>query len=106
MKLDIEFGSFDEGWKADNRAKEAKEQSETLPPHEHRLVFRREKRRGKPVTLVGEFYLEKSDAHALLAKIKKSLGSGGTFKRGWIQLQGEQADALRNILKALGYRFK
>jgi translation initiation factor 1 len=106
IKLDIEFGSFDEGWEADNKAKLEVPSRQTLPPAEHRLVFRREKRRGKPVTLVGEFFLENDEAKALLKRIKKRLGSGGTFKEGWMELQGEKADALRPLLEAEGFRFK
>ena len=106
IKLDIEFGGFNDGWEADNKAKPEATSRQTLPPAEHRLVFRREKRRGKPVTLVGEFFLESTEAKALLKRVKKRLGSGGTFKEGWMELQGEKADALRPLLEAEGFRFK
>jgi translation initiation factor 1 len=106
VKLDIEFGSFGDGWEADNKAGPADTPREAMPPAKHRLVFRREKRRGKPVTLVGEFFLENDEVKALLKRIKKRLGSGGTFKEGWMELQGEKAEALRPLLEAEGFRFK
>ena len=105
-RLDIEFGRFDDGWEADNKRVSEKSSQETLPPEKHRLVFRREKRKGKPVTLVGEFYLSKDDATALLKRIKKRLGSGGTMKEGWMELQGEQQTALKEVLETEGFRFK
>jgi translation initiation factor 1 len=81
-------------------------ENKILTPAEHRLVFKREKRRGKPVTLVGEFFIDKDESKSLLKSIKKSLGSGGTFKDGWMELQGEKADAIRPLLEKVGYRFK
>ena len=106
VKLDIEFGSFGEGWDADNRKKSESSARETLPPEKHDLVFRKEKRRGKPVTLVGEFFLEKEEAKALLKRIKKHLGSGGTFKEGWMEVQGDKAPQLKESLENEGFRFR
>ncbi|WP_300368687.1 translation initiation factor [Hydrogenimonas sp.] len=106
VKLDIEFGSLGEGWEADNKAVPADLPKETLPPEKHRLVFRREKRKGKPVTLVGEFFLDRVDEKSLLKGVRKSLGSGGTFKKGWMELQGDRAEQLRVLLEKEGYRFK
>ncbi len=106
VKLDIEFGSFGDGWEADNKVSRTDAPKEVFAPEKHRLVFKKEKRRGKPVTLVGEFHLESGEEKALLKRIKKRLGSGGTFKGGWMELQGEKADALRPLLEAEGFRFK
>ncbi|WP_353662662.1 translation initiation factor [Hydrogenimonas sp. SS33] len=105
-KLDIEFSSFDEGWEADNRKTEQKPVAETLAPQKHRLVFKKEKRRGKPVTLIGEFFLEESDAKALLKRLKKALGSGGTYKEGWMELQGDKAPQIRELLEKEGFGFR
>ncbi|BDY11802.1 translation initiation factor [Hydrogenimonas cancrithermarum] len=105
-KIEIEFGSFGGGWEADNKAGPAQADKEVLPPEKHSLVFRREKRRGKPVTLVGEFFLDKSKQKALLKRIKTRLGSGGTFKNGWMELQGEKTDLVRPLLEMENFRFK
>ncbi|RUM46367.1 MAG: translation initiation factor [Hydrogenimonas sp.] len=114
-KLDLSFGSFGDGWEVDDLCPKCGEnrsecicgqEKKILTPAEHRLVFKREKRRGKPVTLVGEFFIDKNESKSLLKSIKKSLGSGGTFKDGWMELQGEKADAVRPLLEKAGYRFK
>jgi len=105
-KLDIEFGAFGEGWEADNKARPQSMTEEALPPEKHRLVFKKEKRRGKPVTLAGEFFLDAAEAKALLGRIKKRLGCGGTMKEGWLEVQGEKREALRHALEAEGFRFK
>ncbi|SFP34641.1 translation initiation factor [Hydrogenimonas thermophila] len=114
-KLDLSFGSFGNGWEVDDLCPKCGEnrsecicnnEKKILTPAEHRLVFKREKRRGKPVTLVGEFFIDKDEIKSLLKSIKKSLGSGGTFKDGWMELQGEKADVVRPLLQNAGYRFK
>ena len=63
-KLDLSIGArFDEGWKEVEEAKVLPE-AELLEPSKHRLVFKKEKRRGKPVTLVGPFAVEAAEAQA------------------------------------------
>ncbi|WP_456452141.1 translation initiation factor [Hydrogenimonas sp.] len=105
-KLDIEFCGFGDGWEADNKEKPESGPKETLPPPQHCLVMQREKRRGKPVTLAGEFFLSKEEEKALLGRVKKMLGCGGTLKEGWLEVQGDKAVALRHTLEAEGFRFK
>jgi translation initiation factor 1 len=114
-KLDLGFDALQEGWSVDsvcpgcgeNRSEcRCETEVETEPPSKHRLVFKREKRRGKPVTLVGEFHLEKKSAADLLKRIKKSLGSGGAMKKGWMEIQGDKTDALKAILTKEGFAFK
>ena len=70
------------------------------------LLFKKEKRRGKVVTLVGEFQLKKEDANATLKTLKKKLGCGGSFKDGWMEFQGELKDKLRELLLKDGYKFR
>ncbi len=106
VKLDIEFGSFAEGWEADNKKRSASKTRDILPPQKHDLVLKKEQRRGKPVTLAGEFFLKKEEEKALLKRIKKHLGSGGTFKEGWIQIQGDKQMPLREILEDEGFQFR
>jgi translation initiation factor 1 len=105
-KLDLNIGArFDDGWKAVEEAEES-ESTEILEPSKHRLVFKKEKRRGKPVTLTGPFQLEQSDARALLKKLKKQLGCGGTYKAGWMEFQGEMEAKLRPSLSDAGFGLK
>jgi len=104
-KLDLSIGaSFDDDW-----ALVEEKQEKTLhvkTPKQHTLVFKREKRRGKVVTLVGEFFLEKKEAQKLLKKIKSTLACGGSFKEGWMEFQGEVQEKLRATLEKEDFRFK
>ncbi len=96
-----------EGWEADNRKKpEKRDTTEELPPEKHRLHLIKEKRRGKTVTIVKPFYLAKTDLQALLKKLKKRLGTGGTAKEDRLEFQGDIPDQVRSALEAMGYRFK
>jgi translation initiation factor 1 len=105
-KLDLFIGSdLGDGWAQVEEKKEA-HAGEPLEPGAHRLVFRREKRRGRVVTLVGPFSLENEAAQALLKSLKKRLGSGGTYKDGWMEFQGEMREKVRDLLEKEGYRFK
>jgi len=105
-KLDLFLGAdLGDGW-AEVRESEAQQTGEPLSPQKHLLVFKREKRRGKVVTLVGPFALEKKGADALLKSLKKKLGSGGSYKAPWMEFQGECSEKLRSQLIAEGFRFK
>lgn len=77
-----------------------------LPRNEHQLVFRREKRRGKPVICVGEFFLEDSEMRSVLKSLKKKLAVGGTVKEGWMVMQGEVEEKMRNELMVMGFKCK
>ena len=79
---------------------------ETLLPQKHQLVFHKEKRRGKVVTLVGPFSLEKEQLKMLLKQLKKKLGCGGTINEDFLEFQGEIQTKLKEQLEALNYRFK
>lgn len=104
-KLSLDMGaSWGEGWSLDE---EKSVQSLTLlPPAEHRLVFQKEKRKGKPVTLVGPFSLNEADAQKHLSALKKSLACGGAYKEGWMEFQGDIAPKIRELLEKTGFRFK
>ncbi|MBN2869851.1 MAG: translation initiation factor [Campylobacterales bacterium] len=103
MTLDIGI-SWGEGWSME----EEKKNSETvaLDPSAHRLVFQKEKRRGKPVTLVGPFSLSAEEGQKNLSALKKSLACGGAYKEGWMEFQGDIAPRVREHLEKLGFRFK
>jgi len=109
MKKNIfEMGAnLGEGWQADNKTIETKsETSKIKAPQAHRLYLAKEKRRGKIVTIVKPFALDKQTSQALLKAIKKRLGCGGTFKEDSLELQGDIAVQARQYLQDQGYRFK
>jgi len=106
-KLDIFIGTeFDDSWAEVQTSRETIVSNEILEPKKHFLLFKKEKRRGKTVTLVGEFQLPKTDATATLKSLKKKLGCGGSYKDGWMEFQGELKDKLRTNLVDLGFRFR
>jgi len=102
--------NFEDGWSSDNKKEGVKAPagfcSETLPPQKHQLHFAKEKRRGKTITIIKPFCLEKKVLQALLKKLKKKLGTGGTLRENSLEFQGELADTLKVELTAMGYRFK
>ncbi|MFI4915055.1 MAG: translation initiation factor [Phycisphaerales bacterium JB060] len=72
---------------------------------------RREKRRGKWSTIVGELGISKDDAKALLKDLRTAMGTGGGLggaKDGGVEivLQGDHREAVVERLKAQGYKAK
>ena len=72
------------------------------------LVVRFEKsgRGGKVVTIVSGLNMHPEGKSALLAALKKKLGTGGAVKDGVLELQGDQRDRLPPLLTTLGYPIK
>jgi len=86
--------------------KNKKSSNTIIPKNQHQLVFTFEKRRGKPVTLIGRFYLSKEDKKDILKLLKKKLACGGAIKDEWIELQGDFKEKIKDILKKEGWKFK
>ena len=103
----FEIGAhFEEGWSSNNKEKPKPETIEVKAPGQHQLHFAKEKRRGKVVTIVKPFYLEKSQLQSLVKVLKKKLGTGGTVKENTLEFQGDIPEQLRKHLEDLEYRFK
>lgn len=104
-KISLDLGSsWGDGW-----SMEEEKSSKTLiilEPSGHRLVFQKEKRKGKIVTLVGPFSLNEEDAQKALSTLKKSLACGGAYKEGWMEFQGDIAPKVREQLEKMGFKFK
>jgi translation initiation factor 1 len=102
--------NFSDKWESDNKDKASKQPGfsydKILLPQKHQLHFAKEKRRGKVVTIVKPFCLEKKTLQALLKTVKKKLGTGGTLKENTLEFQGELQEQLRVVLKKMEYRFK
>ncbi len=98
---------FGDSWQSDNKVNRKKEDSrEIKAPEKHRLHFAKEKRRGKVVTIVKPFCLEKAELKKVLKQLKSKLGTGGTSKENSLEFQGELQEKLKTALEALGYRFR
>ncbi len=96
----------DKGWSSDSRAKIKDILKEKKAPNEHSIVFKMEKRRGKPVSIIGPFFIADIELKALCKKLKKKLGSGGTCKDEWMEFQGECREKLKVLIKEEGFRTK
>ena len=80
--------------------------NEILSKEQHQLVFTYEKRKGKPVTLVGRFSLKDPDKKEVLKLLKKKLACGGAIKEEWIELQGDVKEKIITILESDGWKFR
>ena len=80
--------------------------NEIIPKNQHQLVFTFEKRKGKPVTLVGRFYIDEKEKKEVLKLLKKKLACGGAIKDEWIEHQGNVKDKIINILEKDEWKFR
>jgi translation initiation factor 1 len=108
MKKNLfEMGAkFEDGWSSDNKQKKSKKEVEVKKPSNHNLIFAKEKRRGKVVTIIRGFYLQDSDFKKLLKELKAFLGCGGTIKGDTMELQGEVYEKAKEELIKKGFRVK
>ena len=97
--------SFEDEWNV-VAGKKVLTKKELVTPEKHFLHFKFEKRKGKPVTLIGPFQIKKDEALSLLKKIKKSLGSGGKYQEEFMEFQGDCKERLRELFTKEGFRFK
>lgn len=101
------MGAKLEGDSWDTGKLKAKEKTfDKITKEEHRLVFTFEKRKGKPVTLVGRFYMSDKEKKTVLKLLKTKLACGGSIKEEWIELQGDVKEKVINILTSQGWKFK
>jgi translation initiation factor 1 len=77
-----------------------------LLPKDQPARIRREKRRGKAVTVISGLDPKATDLAAMLKNFKTTLGAGGTITDGEIEIQGDHRDKLVEALKKLGYPAK
>ena len=71
-----------------------------------RLVRETKGRKGKGVTLITGVDLENNQLKKLAKSFKQKCGSGGSVKKGIIEIQGDHRDLLEKELVRLGYRVK
>jgi translation initiation factor 1 len=103
MGAKLDGDSFDTK-KEDKKKKSSNNKIE--PKNSHQLVFTYEKRKGKPVTLVGRFYVSLDEKKEVLKLLKKKLACGGAIKEEWIELQGDVKEKIIEILSKDGWKFK
>lgn len=99
--------NFGDEWSSDNKIKSnKKDKIEIIDKSKHRLHFAKEKRRGKVITIVEPFFMDKKELQDILKSLKKSMGIGGTIKDNKMEFQGEVKDKLKDNLKEFGFKFK
>jgi len=103
----FEMGASLEGdsWET-KRLKDPKKSFEKIEKKQHQLVFTFEKRRGKPVTLVGRFFMRDKEKKEVLKLLKTKLGCGGTVKDEWIEIQGNKKEQIIEVLETDGWKFR
>lgn len=83
-----------------------KSSNELIPKNQHQLVFTFEKRNGKPVTLVGRFYIKETEKKEVLKLLKKKLACGGAINNEWLEIQGDFKDKIKEILTKENWKFR
>jgi translation initiation factor 1 len=98
--------NLDEETLPSKKPKNVTKNLQIISQKEHQLVFTFEKRNGKPVTLVGRFYLDEKEKKELLKLLKKKLGTGGTINKEWIEIQGDKKTDIIKVLENAGWKFR
>jgi len=93
------------GWPVDNCACSKKD---SVPKGDGIVRVGRETkgRKGKGVTIVTGVPLASEELKALAGELKRKCGTGGTFKDGVIEIQGDHRDVLVEELRKRGYAAK
>ncbi|MFB2921670.1 MULTISPECIES: translation initiation factor [Aerosakkonema] len=71
-----------------------------------RVQASRKGRKGKTVTVITGFQSKPETLNALLKQLKTQCGAGGTVKENTIEIQGDRAQQIVQILMQLGYKAK
>jgi translation initiation factor 1 len=79
-----------------------------LPPNQQNLRIQasRKGRKGKTVTVISGLQAKPETQVELLKKLKTQCGSGGTVREDTLEIQGDHAQKLLEILIGLGYKAK
>jgi translation initiation factor 1 len=79
-----------------------------LPPNQQtiRVQVSRKGRGGKTVTVISGFQAKAETLADLLKKLKAQCGTGGTVREETLEIQGDHAQKLLQILVQLGYKAK
>lgn len=88
--------------------KNKKEKYSEIIPEQTTLKLRIEKggRGGKSVTVIFSLPENPDYFKALLKELKNSCGTGGTFKDGQIEIQGDYVAKVRELLIKKGFKVK
>lgn len=113
MRFKLE-SSFADGWEVDtickkcgnNKSECTCPSAKNLAAREHSLYVKTEKRKGKTVSLVGEFFISEKELKKLSKTLKANLACGGSIEGNILLFQGDVTQKAKELIKAKGYRFK
>ncbi len=79
-----------------------------LPPNQQdlRIQVSRKGKGGKTVTIISGFASKPETLADLVKKLKAQCGTGGTVKENTLEIQGDHAQKLLQLLVGLGYKAK
>jgi translation initiation factor 1 len=63
-------------------------------------------RKGKTVTTISGLMMAEADLDKIAGELKRKCGAGGAVKNGVLEIQGDHAEKLINVLKAMGVKAK
>lgn len=66
----------------------------------------KEKRKGAWITLVLNLPLNEPELKKLIAVFKQRLACGGAIKETKMELQGDQVESVKKLLREMGYKIK
>ncbi len=68
----------------------------------HIVISKEIRKWNKPVTVVSGLK-DRPDAKDITKSFKTKIGTGGTFKNGQIELQGDHRDTVKDLLVKMGF---
>lgn len=71
-----------------------------------RIARDRKRRAGKTVTVISGLHHDPATFAALLKRLKQHCGTGGTFKDGELEIQGDHRERVAALLASMGYKVK
>jgi len=77
-----------------------------LDPQNQQVRIRREKRRGKIVTVIAGLSASDSSINPLVKALRTKFACGGSISDGEIELQGDHRDKAVELFKSFGYPAK
>lgn len=104
--------SLGDGWSSNNQSKHQVSTHIIKAQNEHQLHVRFEKRKGKPLTMVGLFFYGEKALKELHKKIKKSLACGGSIERDdekkgdYLLFQGDHKEKVKALFEKQEWKFK
>ena len=68
----------------------------------HIVISKEIRKWNKPVTVITGLK-DRADAKDITKSFKTKIGTGGTFKNGQIELQGDHRDTVKDLLAKMGF---